>query len=67
MYDVMWTLALALNSTMMMVDDFNINGTGCETLDGSLVPLDHFSYDNSLMACLIQRNLQQTNFSGVLV
>ena len=66
-YDVMWTLALALNSTMIMVDDFNISGTGCETLNDSLVPLHQFSYNNSLMACLIQWNLQQTNFSGVSV
>ena len=69
MYDVIWSLAIALNETVSMIEEGNtsINGTGCEGLPGSLVPLEHFSYDNELVGCLIQRNLQQTNFSGVSV
>ena len=66
-YDALWALALALNETMTMVDDLNINGTGCETMPGALVPLDQFDYSNALMGCLIQWNLQRTNFSGVSV
>lgn len=69
MYDVMWSLAIALNETVTMIEEGNssIDGTGCEELSGSLVPLEQFSYDNELMGCLIQRNLQRTNFSGVSV
>ena len=69
LYDVIWSLAIALNETISMIDEGNtsINGTGCEGLPGLLVPLEEFSYDNELMGCLIQRNLQWTNFSGVSV
>ena len=68
-YDVMWVLARTLNETMTMVEGGNINllGTGCETASGSLVPLENFTYSNELMGCLMQWNLQRTNFSGVSV
>ena len=68
-YDAIWILALALNETLSMVKAGNssIVGTGCENATGSLVPLEEFSYDNEKMGCLIQWNLQQTNFSGVSV
>ena len=69
MYDAIWILALALNKTLSMVEAGNssIAGTGCENATGSLVPLEEFSYSNEKMGCLIQWNLQQTNFSGVSV
>jgi hypothetical protein len=68
-YDVIWILALALNKTLSMVDTGNssVIGTNCENATGSLVPLEEFSYDNEKMGCLIQWNLQRTNFSGVSV
>lgn len=68
-YDTIWILALALNDTLSMAEAGNssIVGTGCENATGSLVPLEEFSYDNEKMGCLIQWNLQQTNFSGVSV
>ena len=68
-YDAIWMLALALNKTVSMVDIGNssINGTGCENAAGSLVPLEEFSYSNEKMGCLMQWNLQRTNFSGVSV
>ena len=67
-YDVMWILAIALNKTLTAVDSGrDINGTGCETVPGSLVPLENFTYSNEKMGCLIQWNIQQTNFSGVSV
>lgn len=67
LYDVMWVLAIALNNTLTAVENGDINGTGCEDAPGSLVPLEQFSYHNERMGCLIQWNLQQTNFSGVSV
>lgn len=66
-YDAAWVLALALNSTMAMVKRGNINGTGCENRSGSLLPLDQFNYTNEKMGCLIQWNIQRSNFSGVTV
>ena len=67
MYDAVWILAIALNHTMAMVKSGNINGTGCENTSGSLVPLEQFQYSNEKMGCLIQYNIQNTNFSGVSV
>ncbi|KAL5471142.1 hypothetical protein EMCRGX_G029225 [Ephydatia muelleri] len=64
-YDAIWVLALALNHTMTMVKSGNINGTHCENVTGSLVPLEQFDYSNEKMGCLIQWNIQQTNISGV--
>ena len=58
------------NETMTMVEGGNstlIDGTGCETASGSLVPLENFTYSNELMGCLMQWNLQRTNFSGISV
>ena len=67
-YDALWTLAMALNDTMTMVnDDSDIDKTDCQTMNGSMVALEEFTYDNALMGCLIQWNLQKTNFSGVSV
>ena len=68
LYDALWALAFALNRTMTMVNsDDDINGTGCENAYGSLVPLHEFTYANAMMGCLIQWNLQQTNFLGLTV
>ena len=61
-YDSVWTLALALNRTMNMI---NTN----DTLDcgPSPVPLEEFSYGNSSTACLIRHSLSNTNFTGLSV
>ena len=68
-YDTIWILALALNKTLSMVDIGNssVIGTGCEIATGSLVPLEEFSYSNEKMGCIMQWNLQRTNFSGISV
>ena len=67
LYDVLWVLALALNNTNAMIDGGDINGTGCEGVPGSLVPLEDFNYTNKRIGCLIQWNIQQTDFSGLTV
>ena len=64
LYDVVWVLAFALNSTLSMVESGDISETGCENISGSLVPLEEFNYTNEKMGCLIQWNLQETNFLG---
>ena len=67
MYDAIWILAMALNRTMAMLKTGNTTGTGCENISGSLMPLEAFNYSNEKMGCLIQHNIQITNFSGVSV
>ena len=67
MYDVLWVLAKALNSTMAMVESGNISHTGCQQFSGSLVSFENFNHSNMRMACLIQWNLENTNFLGVSV
>ena len=67
LYDVLWVLALALNSTIAMIDNGDVSGTGCDGLPGSLVPLEEFDYSNKKIGCLIQWNIQQTDFSGLTV
>ena len=67
MYDVVWVLALALNKTMTMIERQDISETDCQATPGELVPLEHFNYTNEKIGCLIQWNLQQTNFNGVSV
>ena len=58
---------MALNGTMALLRTKNINGTGCENISGSLVPLEQFEYSNEKMGCLIQHNIQIATFSGVSV
>ena len=69
LYDVIWVLATALNKTITMTNNgaANINETGCERFPGELVPLENFTYANEMMGCLVQWNLQNTNFSGLTV
>ena len=66
-YDVLWILALALNSTMTMVNSDDIGQTNCESVPGSLVSLENFDHTNKRMGCVIRWNLNNTNFSGVSV
>ena len=70
LYDVLWVLALALNSTDAMIKGENTTAmvTECENATGSLVPLEEFDYSNELMGCLIRWNIQQTHtFYGLTV
>ena len=64
LYDVMWVLAQALNNTVTMVEGRDISFTHCDNVSGQLVPLEQFNYTNEKMGCLLQWNLQQTNFLG---
>ena len=61
-YDSVWTLALALNMTMNMINTNNTLDCG-----PSPVPLEEFSYGNSSTACLIRHSLSNTNFTGLSV
>ena len=64
---MLWVLALALNNTDAMIKEGNVNVTECKNETGSVVPLEKFDYSNELIGCLIQWNIQQTDFLGVTV
>ena len=67
-FDAVWALAIALNKTAAMVQSDNVSETGCEgKTEGDLVPLEQFNYSNGLMGCVIQWNLQNTDFQGTSV
>ena len=67
-FDAVWALAIALNKTVAMVQSGNVSETGCEgKTEGDLVPLEQFNYSNGLMGCVIQWNLQNTDFQGTSV
>ena len=68
LYDVLWVLALALNSTVNMMNNREINGTGCEDYPGSVdIRLEEFDYSNKMIGCLIQWNIQRTDIYGLTV
>ena len=63
-YDAVWTLALALNQTQSDIssgDDF------CNVTSLPAPPASRFDYLNVNFSCLLQRNLQATNFLGLTV
>lgn len=67
LYDVVWVLALALNSTNAMIEENVTMIPECENATGSMVPLEEFDYSNELIGCLIRWNIQQTDFYGLTV
>ena len=68
-YDAVWAMAFALNATISMINsqDINITSTGCENASGMPVPLEHFTYRNDQLGCIIRFHLQRTSFSGITV
>ena len=43
------------------------NDSGCEHLQGELVPLEQFSYDNPKMGCVLQESIASVKFNGITV
>ena len=76
-YDALWTLALALNWTNVMVQSLTreeiLNITQCVGFNDKsgtvweLVSLENFTYSNQLMGCIVRWNLERTDFVGVSV
>ena len=64
-YDAVWTLALALNTSMHLI--MTGNESGCESESGSLEAWENFTYSNSKMGCILKKTLQQIKFYGVSV
>ena len=71
-YDAVWSLALALNKTNSMLawpKERVVGKTNCQDdgIDLNGFRLDNFTYNHSLVGCVVRWNLAQTNFVGVSV
>ena len=64
-FDGIWAMALGLHeaSERVRVND----SSGCEGLEGRLVPLENFTYLNDRMGCVLRRSFQQVSFLGITV
>ena len=71
-YDAVWSLALALNATDVMLNwpkERIVQRTNCQD-DGTELTgyrLNDFTYNNSFVGCVIRWNLARTDFVGVSV
>ena len=71
-YDAVWSLALALNRTITMLEwqkDRIVQETRCKD-DGKDLQgfgLADFTYNHSFVGCVIRWSLTQTRFTGVSV
>lgn len=61
----MWAMSLGLEEASRRVAVGN--DTGCKHLQGELVPLEEFSYDNPKMGCVLQQSIASVKFNGVTV
>ena len=66
MYDLIWALALGLNSTSNKIAQGN--ETGCEEqYYGDLVPLEDFNYTNQKIGCILRKSISEVQFDGLSV
>ena len=65
-YDAIWSLALALNSTLGDILD-EISPPRCENFTGGFTPLENFTYSDQKVGCIVREYLQATDFTGVSV
>lgn len=64
MYDLIWALALGLNSTSNKIAQEN--DTGCEEqYYGDLVPLEEFNYTNQKIGCILRKSISEVQFDGL--
>ena len=64
-YDSVWAIALGLDQAtkkIQMNDD-----SGCEGLDGEIVPLENFTYQNKKLGCIIENSFVNMTFRGITV
>lgn len=61
----MWVMGLGLEEASKRIAANN--DSGCETLQGELVPLELFSYDNPKMGCVLQESIRSIKINGISV
>lgn len=64
-YDSVWLLALGLEEAVQRIASGN--DSGCESLPGSLVPLEEFDYSNKKIGCIMQECIASISFDGITV
>ena len=66
LYDLIWALALGLDSASKKIAQGN--KTGCEEqYDGDLVPLEEFNYTNQKIGCILRKSISEVQFDGLSV
>ena len=64
-FDATWAIAIGLNNTRKRIEIGD--DSGCEHLNGTLVPLENFDYTNHKMGCVLKEGFAETYFVGVTV
>ena len=64
-FDATWAIAIGLDNARKRIEQGN--DTGCEDLNGTLVPLENFDYTNHKMGCVLKKGFSETHFEGVTV
>ena len=64
-YDAVWAMALGLDKASERVRLGN--DSGCEHLQGDLLPLEQFNYSNAKMGCVFEQSFAETSFPGITV
>ncbi|XP_011409909.1 PREDICTED: gamma-aminobutyric acid type B receptor subunit 1-like [Amphimedon queenslandica] len=62
-YDAIWAMSLGLEEASRRIAVGN--DSGCKLLQGELVPLEEFTYDNPKMGCVLQKSIASVKFNGI--
>ena len=64
-YDATWAMAVAMHKAAERIS--NSNDSGCEHLNGEMLPLENFTYSNKKLACILLSSYAEAEFEGVTV
>ena len=64
-YDAMWSIAIGLDIASKKITAGN--DSGCENLNGELVPLEMFDYRNEKLGCIMRKSFDEIMFTGITV
>ena len=64
-YDATWAMAVGLHRAAKRIS--TKNDSGCEQVDGEMLPLENFTYSNKKMACILLKSYAGSEFEGVTV
>lgn len=64
-YDATWAMAVGLHRAAERIT--NKNDSGCEDMNGEMLPLENFTYSNEKMGCILLQSYAEAVFEGVTV
>ena len=64
-YDATWAMAMGLHRAAERISNSNVSG--CNHLDGEVLPLEKFTYSNEKLACILLTSYAESVFEGVTV